>query len=939
MNTKQRVVTLKNVFIAFLAFAFVCFISVGTLFLLDNNKANEVSTTSSAPASTDLWTDSGNYSSSAPAGSGTEDDPYLISSAEELAWISANFSGLANGKYFLQTANIDLGAHYWNPINNSGSQYSYYYDGNNFEISNLFIDSTKLSSENYVGLFGHNYSNSSCYIKNVRVTSGEITSTGFNVGGITGGTQRCTITNCVVDIEVNGNYNVGGIVGSNWRSTISDCVNKGDITGTGWYIGGLVGENYLSTIQTSYNTGTISGDSNIGGVLGYNVGTVTQVYNLGSVSADWYAGGIAGFLDAGSTVSHCYNKGTLSGTYYMGGIAGQASGSSTSASSVSNSFNVGVISSSSQHRGGIFGTCSSTYLTTSNNYFSTTSSTGSSTNTTYSCGSPSSNSFGTSRTYSAMTVSTNGSRPSGFDSSYETTIWVFASGETPMLVGVGEGDSTKWDGSESTEVPTLQSSGVNSEDNPYIIDSVAKLVYLSENSAWASGKYFLQTVNIDLNFFPWTPIKNGFIPVNIKYDGGNNTIFNLNISETEGAATSYTALFGYVSGTSTDLAYIKNVNVSGGSVSGVSYVGTIVGYAYYTDITNCSSENITVKGNSNVGGLVGSGGNISNSHNSADVSGNVWVGGVAGHNSDIIDNCYNLGTITGKSSSYVGGVCGSSYGTVKDSYNSGPVTSVGVMVGGITGYNSSGVVMNCYNTASVTGGGNYVGGVVGQNSSSQIYNSYNMGTVYGSVMYVGGVVGNSQNGVITNCFNTGTIQGEDSSVGGIIGYSQTDNISSCYNMGNVSGFSSSGGIAGNIYGSTVSNCHNTGEVTSEQLHSGGIVGWVQGSSAIISTISSCYNTGLINSTNYTGGVVGFIYNPGVGENWSRYVSVSWCYYNVDVNSGITAFGYGKGYQVYGLTTEQMQGLQSENYMYLSNSYWNFVDGEYPTLKYVAQAQN
>ncbi len=946
MSIKQKIVTLKNTLIIFLVFAILCFISVGTLFFSGDSKTNEVSTTTGAPTSTALWTDAGNFSLSAPKGSGTANDPYLISSAEELAWISANYSGLANGKYFLQTASIDLGQYYWNPINNSGSQYSYYYDGNNFEISNLFIDSTKLSSENYVGLFGHNYSSSSCYIKNVRISSGEITSTGFNVGVISGGTQRCTVSNCVADVEVNGNYNVGGIVGSNWRSTLSDCINKGNITGTGWYIGGLVGENYLSTVQTSYNTGTISGDSNIGGILGYNIGTVTKVYNTGSVSANWYAGGIVGFLDEGSTVNNCYNKGALSGTYYMGGIAAQAKSSSSSVTTVSNSFNVGVVSTSSQYRGGIFGECSSTDLTTSNNYFSTTNSAGSSTNTTYSCGSPQSNSFGTSRTYSAMTASANDSRPSGFDSSYASTVWVFTKGETPMLVGVGEGDSLKWDGNDSNEMPTLQSSGSNSESNPYIIDSASKLVYLSANSTWASGKYFLQTVDIDLNFFPWTPINNSIsiFDATFFYDGGNNIISNLYINaQQQGIYSDYIGLFGNIYGSTTNYSYIKNLGIVGGSVSGNNYVGAIVGDASYVNVINCFNQDVKVEGVREVGGIVGSNSaTVDNCYNTGEVVGDNAVGGIAGYSNGLIMDSHNMGVISGQIGN-VGGIAGSSSEghMILGCYNEGSISSLSYS-GGIVGSNQ-GVISSSYNAGEVIGEDScqYIGGIAGHNSyNTTITNCYNTGDVIyktGTISgHLGGIAGESS-GTIAFCFNQGNVSylgSGNSYVGGLVGINR-DDVSSSYNAGNISGGRYSAGIVACSFGN-ISNCYNIGTITGS-FYVGGIVASASGNSTNKIAISGCYNAGSINfidNSNSVGGIIG-----SVGGD-SQYVSVSWCYYDImttgdKVSSAITN---GQGYQVYGLTTENMQGVQSENYMYLSSNFWNFADGEYPTLKYVATPQ-
>ncbi len=63
------------------------------------------------------WIDSGNYT--APSGSGTAADPYQIANAQNFAWISyksAKDRESFDGKYFVQTGNIDLSGHLWLPI-------------------------------------------------------------------------------------------------------------------------------------------------------------------------------------------------------------------------------------------------------------------------------------------------------------------------------------------------------------------------------------------------------------------------------------------------------------------------------------------------------------------------------------------------------------------------------------------------------------------------------------------------------------------------------------------------------------------------------------------------------------------------------------------------------------------------------------------------------
>ena len=435
----------------------------------------------------------------------------------------------------------------------------------------------------------------------------------------------------------------------------------------------------------------------------------------------------------------------------------------------------------------------------------------------------------------------------------------------------------------------------NSEDNPYIIDSAAKLAWISANFDQSNcyGKHYLQTENLDLASHPWTPINNiGTVRV-YYYDGGNHTVSNLyiNTSEQTLASSSFIGLFGYVYGSSSNHAYIKNLGIVNGSIAGESlgHVGAVVGRAAYTDITNCYNKktDITITGSSN------------------------YVGGVAGGNSyGTISGSYNTGTVSGEGS--VGGVVGyNNYGTIISSYNTGTVSGDD-SVGGVAGENQ-GTISSSYNTGAVTGSGNYVGGVAGRNSGT-ISSSYNTGTVSGS-NYVGGVVGYNY-GTISGSYNTGTVSGVER-VGGVVGYNSGGTISGSYNTGTVSGDDSVGGV----------------------------VGYVEGISSRKALISSCFSTGAVTRTSgsstYFGGVVGYISNNTYTNTPSRYVSISWCYYNTEtVGSVVTkAIGRGTGYQVYGLTTAQMQGDKNQNYMYLSDTIWNFASGEYPTLKYVATAQN
>ena len=431
----------------------------------------------------------------------------------------------------------------------------------------------------------------------------------------------------------------------------------------------------------------------------------------------------------------------------------------------------------------------------------------------------------------------------------------------------------------------------NSENNPYLIDTVGKLTYLSDNYTWAADKYFLQTENLDLNNQPWTPINN-VANTNAEnrrayfYDGGGHTISNLNVDI---SSSNYAGLFGVVYAAADNQAYIKNVTITSGTVTGSRYVGAVVGYAYYVDIENCHNTGVAVQGSSGVGGVAG----------------------------------------------YVG------YGKVHNSYNNAAVQGSGNSVGGVLGTAWYTSTVNSHNTASITGV-QQVGGVLGRNTISTISGSYNTGNVTGTGNAVGGIAGYNESGTIVNSYNSGVVIGANY-VGGVAGTSSFDVIINSYNSGAVTGSLRVGGIAGEHYFGEINNTYNLGDVTGSD-YVGGISGYVYGRSTSSTEISSGYNAGAISldgtiSSSNIGGVIGYIENT--TNCPAQYVSISWCYYNTDtVGSGVMqAIGFGHGYQVYGLTTLQMQGAQNTNFMYLSNTWWNFTSGSYPTLKYVATVQN
>jgi hypothetical protein len=137
------------------------------------------------------------------------------------------------------------------------------FDGNGRRISNLSLSFDLVAP---LGLFG------------TLASGGKITQIG------------------VEGVNMTGHEYVGGVVGFN-KGTLSNSYSTGNVRGYSdyWgYVGGLVGLNMYGTVIDSYSTSNVTGPSRVGGLMGFNAGTVSKSYSTGSVSGDFYVGGLSG---------------------------------------------------------------------------------------------------------------------------------------------------------------------------------------------------------------------------------------------------------------------------------------------------------------------------------------------------------------------------------------------------------------------------------------------------------------------------------------------------------------------------------------------------------------------------------------------------------------------------------------------------------------------
>ncbi len=224
-----------------------------------------------------------------------------------------------------------------------------------------------------------------------------------------------------------------------------------------------------------------------------------------------------------------------------------------------------------------------------------------------------------------------------------------------------------------------------------------------------------------------------------------------------------TGLFGYSTGS------ISNVKLSSVGVSGAgtcnsvgSFVGGLVGFNE-GPISNSYVEGVVTSEplryssgagyGSYVGGLVGYnyGGSITDSSSSANLSGDTYVGGLAGSSSGTINNSYATGEVTGNEN--IGGLIGYSEGSISNSYSTGSVDGV-TIIGGLVGTQYIGSISNSYATGTVTASSGPAGGLVGD-GNGLINNSYSTGTVAG--YYSGGLIGIQQGGDIINSYAAGQV--------------------------------------------------------------------------------------------------------------------------------------------------------------------------------------
>lgn len=227
-------------------------------------------------------------------GTGSEDDPYLIETPQELAFLakSVNNGNSYYSKYIQVVEEIDLAGKMWTPIGrNNRAAFKGNFDGSEMPIKNITVSD---ASNVPTGLFGHiSYG----IIKNVNLKD-VFLSSNIYVGAVAGKNISAKITNCYADgFVIAGNYS-GGIVGCN-SSIITDSVSNCVVIACE-AVGGIAGITLGdSQINNCSFLNLVSGRSRVGGIAGdVSGGSFADCYLGGSIIGyDAVTGVVAGIIN------------------------------------------------------------------------------------------------------------------------------------------------------------------------------------------------------------------------------------------------------------------------------------------------------------------------------------------------------------------------------------------------------------------------------------------------------------------------------------------------------------------------------------------------------------------------------------------------------------------------------------------------------------------
>lgn len=153
----------------------------------------------------------------------------------------------------------------------------------------------------------------------------------YSTGGFIGDCDECVITDSYATGTVNGGYETGGFIGRSNGIQIDSCYATGDVESDDEYVGGFIGYdsdgNEDSVIEYSYATGDVTNTAgpSTGGFIGY--AEYTEIYysyatgDVDATEASDYIGGFAGYADS-AEFYEVFATGDVIGNDYIGGLVG-----------------------------------------------------------------------------------------------------------------------------------------------------------------------------------------------------------------------------------------------------------------------------------------------------------------------------------------------------------------------------------------------------------------------------------------------------------------------------------------------------------------------------------------------------------------------------------------------------------------------------------------
>ena len=317
-------------------------------------------------------------------GTGTQEDPWLITSQEDLIALAeflnsgnaetfdTEAAGIGNcyGYYFKQTADIDLTGVSWEPIGYSGSYYfAGNYDGGGHSITNA-VSTGKVDLDGFAtaGIFGWVAFGS---VENLHVKNANFVATGQNnysyVGGIAGvcygsSIKNCSVENSSLESRRNNNNNcAGSIVGYSTGGTFEKCAAENNQIRTMAYGGGFVGEVdddpdygvgnstftncYTANCSISSKTDDVQGVSLVGGFAGEMTDSRLTIQNSYVYQATLSTEGTAvpGIKATGVFAGHLWGNSTIVNKNCYYGACGTTENAGTASEKTEEEFKNGTV--------------------------------------------------------------------------------------------------------------------------------------------------------------------------------------------------------------------------------------------------------------------------------------------------------------------------------------------------------------------------------------------------------------------------------------------------------------------------------------------------------------------------------------------------------------------------------------------------------------------